>query len=54
MQIFTDIFPAYGGGPQEMARKFNVPFLGKLPLDPGLLQACEVRVNSSMCVLRLM
>jgi len=24
-----------------MAEKFNVPFIGSLPLDPNLLEACE-------------
>jgi len=37
----ADVFPSSGGGPRGMAEKFNVPFLGKLPLDPNLLKACE-------------
>lgn len=37
----TDVFPTSGGGPRGMADKFNVPYLGKLPLDPNLLKACE-------------
>merc|ERR1712029_81219 len=37
----ADVFPASGGGPSGMARKFEVPYLGKLPLDPNLLKACE-------------
>ncbi len=41
MNIFNDVFPAYGGGPVAMAKAFGVPFLGSLPLDPGLLAACE-------------
>jgi len=24
-----------------MAEKFNVPFIGSLPLNPNLLEACE-------------
>uniref|UniRef100_A0A7S2VZM6 Cytosolic Fe-S cluster assembly factor NUBP1 homolog n=1 Tax=Eucampia antarctica TaxID=49252 RepID=A0A7S2VZM6_9STRA len=39
--VCADIFPASGKGPRGMAEKFNVPFLGSLPLDPNLLQACE-------------
>ncbi|EED92964.1 hypothetical protein THAPSDRAFT_22368 [Thalassiosira pseudonana CCMP1335] len=37
----TDVFPASGNGPRGMAERFNVPYLGKLPLDPNLLKACE-------------
>ena len=37
----TDVFPSSGGGPLGMAEKFSVPYLGKLPLDPNLLKACE-------------
>ncbi|KAJ1453505.1 P-loop containing nucleoside triphosphate hydrolase protein [Pelagophyceae sp. CCMP2097] len=36
-----DIFAAHDGGPRAMARQFDVPFLGSLPLDPRMLQACE-------------
>lgn len=32
---------ASSGGPEAMAAKFNVPYLGALPLDPALTQACE-------------
>jgi len=41
----ADVFPASGGGPRGMAEKFNVPYLGKLPLDPNLLKACEDGVS---------
>ncbi len=37
----ADVFPPTGFGPRGMASKFNVPYLGKLPLDPNLLKACE-------------
>ena len=37
----SQIFPAAGEGPEGMASAFGVPFLGKLPLDPRLLSACE-------------
>lgn len=37
----AEVFPPSGGGPRGMAEKFNVPYLGKLPLDPNLLKACE-------------
>jgi ATP-binding protein involved in chromosome partitioning len=35
----TDIFSAGGG--EAMARQMGVPFLGRVPLDPALMQACE-------------
>lgn len=37
----SDIFPASGEGPAGMAAKFEVPFLGALPIDPLLLRSCE-------------
>lgn len=37
----VDIFSAYGDGPKGMAKQFNVPYLGKIPLDPKLLKCCE-------------
>ena len=37
----TDIFPMYNGGGERMAQEYNVPFWGRLPLDPQLLKACE-------------
>lgn len=27
--------------PQSMAQKFNVPYLGRLPMDPNMMRACE-------------
>ena len=35
----TDIFSSGGG--EAMARQMGVPFLGRIPLDPALMQACE-------------
>jgi Mrp family chromosome partitioning ATPase len=35
----TDIFGSGGG--EAMARKAGVPFLGRIPLDPALMKACE-------------
>jgi Mrp family chromosome partitioning ATPase len=40
----AEIFPAPAdgqGGPKGMADRFNVPFLGALPIDPLLLRCCE-------------
>ena len=31
--------------PEAMARKFGVPYLGALPMDPNLTKACEKGLN---------
>jgi len=43
--VEAEVFPAFGSGPKGMAAAFDVPFLGKLPLDPDLLRACEEGVS---------
>ncbi|UDQ96478.1 Mrp/NBP35 family ATP-binding protein [Lentisphaerota bacterium WC36G] len=35
----VDIFGTDGG--KNMAEQFNIPFLGKLPIDPAFAQACD-------------
>jgi Mrp family chromosome partitioning ATPase len=39
--VSSNVFAPYGSGPKGMAEKFNVKYLGALPLDPNLLKACE-------------
>jgi hypothetical protein len=41
LDVTLSVFPAAGGGPRAMAQRFNVPFLGSLPLDPSLQNAGE-------------
>jgi len=41
LSVSSTLYPASGGGPKEMAKRFNVPYWGVLPMDPDLLQACE-------------
>mmetsp|Transcript_8743 Transcript_8743/g.22187 ORF Transcript_8743/g.22187 Transcript_8743/m.22187 type:complete len:369 (-) Transcript_8743:438-1544(-) len=41
LDIQMSVFPPAGEGPRGMAAKFEVPFLGTLPLDPGLQNAGE-------------
>lgn len=39
-----DSFSNSGGlpnTPQGMAQRFEVPYLGKLPMDPNMMRACE-------------
>jgi len=35
----TDIFKSGGG--EEMAGQMNVPFLGRIPIDPQIVRACD-------------
>lgn len=41
LSTFTEVFPCANGGAEAMAASFNVPFLGKVPLDPEITKACE-------------
>lgn len=38
-RLFT---PAAAGGAEGMATRMGVPFLGRIPMDPALGQACEL------------
>ena len=35
----TDIFKSGGG--KKMAKQMNVPFLGRIPIDPQIVEACD-------------
>lgn len=35
----TDIFKSGGG--EKMAKEMNVPFLGRIPIDPKIVEACD-------------
>lgn len=37
----TEVFCASKGGAQQMAKEMQVPFLGRVPLDPLLSKAAE-------------
>eukprot|EP00744_Colponema_vietnamica_P017322 GILI01024336.1.p1 GENE.GILI01024336.1~~GILI01024336.1.p1 ORF type:complete len:333 (-),score=69.23 GILI01024336.1:31-1029(-) len=37
----SHIFPPVSGGAKAMCEKMDVPFLGRVPLDPNLLLSCE-------------
>ncbi|CAH0546024.1 unnamed protein product [Brassicogethes aeneus] len=41
----SEIFPATTGGAQKMCEDLNVPFLGKLPLDPKIARCCDEGKN---------
>ncbi|CAH0475245.1 unnamed protein product [Peronospora belbahrii] len=43
--VQMEVFPASNGGGEAMANKFNVPFLGRLPLDNKMTDACEEGVS---------
>jgi hypothetical protein len=40
-----DVFPSTSGGGEAMAKAFNVPFLGRLPLDDKMTGSCEEGVS---------
>jgi hypothetical protein len=44
LSVELNMFPAANGGPEAMAQRFGVPLLGRVPLDTGLQQACELGV----------
>jgi Mrp family chromosome partitioning ATPase len=35
----TNIFKSGGG--EDMAKQMNVPFLGRIPIEPQIVQACD-------------
>ncbi len=37
-----DIFPSCDDGGNGLARKYNVPFLGRIPIDPDIAKACDM------------
>jgi len=37
----TQIFPPSTGGAEKMAKDYDIPFLGRLPLDPQLARVCD-------------
>lgn len=41
LKLSTPLFKRSGAGPRGMAEAFGVPYLGKIPLDPNLLDCCE-------------
>ena len=41
LQVLSNVFASSGTGVQGMAAKFNVPYLGRVPLDPALGKACD-------------
>ena len=40
--VGIDVFPSAEGGAEGMAKEFNVPFLGRVPLDPAITTASEM------------
>lgn len=37
----SQIFPATSGGADLMCEEMDTPLLGKIPMDPRLLESCE-------------
>lgn len=43
--VRSDLLPRSGGGPEAMAVRFGVPYLGALPMDPDLTAATEAGLS---------
>ncbi|CAH1400408.1 unnamed protein product [Nezara viridula] len=43
--VASDIFPKNTGGGEKMCKEMEVPYLGRLPLDPMLGKACDEGVS---------
>ena len=41
LYAFSEVFHVSGGGAQKMAKDMNVPYLGRVPMDPELSRATE-------------
>ncbi len=39
--LFTPREPSAESNPIRMAQNFGVPYLGRLPMDPNMMKACE-------------
>lgn len=40
-----ELFPRTSGGGEALAKEFEVPFLGRIPIDPNLAKACDEGIN---------
>ena len=41
LQIASDLYPRTSGGGVQLASDMNLPFLGKIPLDPRVGMSCD-------------
>ena len=41
----TSIFAANTGGAQKMCIEMDIPFLGKIPIDPKIAKSCDLGSN---------
>lgn len=39
------MFPKTSGGGEALAQEFQLPFLGRIPIDPNLAQTCDEGSN---------
>jgi len=40
-QHSSELFPKTSGGGEALAKEYNIPFLGRLPMDPKLTKDCD-------------
>jgi MinD superfamily P-loop ATPase len=45
LQNETKIFFPTTGGAEKMAEEMNIPFLGRVPIDPQLARSCDEGTN---------
>ena len=38
----TNIFAPNTGGAEQMCKELNLNYFGKIPLDPSIMEACEM------------
>jgi len=44
-QHSSELFPTTSGGGEALAKEFNIPFLGRLPMDPNVARCCDLGTN---------
>jgi Mrp family chromosome partitioning ATPase len=44
-QHSSELFPKTSGGGEALANEYQIPFLGRLPMDPNLTRACDEGKN---------
>lgn len=45
LQVTSEVFPQTSGGGEALSNEFQIPFLGRLPIDPNLARTCDEGSN---------
>jgi len=43
--VSSELFPRTSGGGEALAQEFEIPFLGRIPIDPNLATTCDEGTN---------